>query len=218
MRRVAGLLVLVVVVLVLGVGQLVLPGIAASALRDRLAKSGHVLSVKVSAFPAIELLWHQADSVVVRMADYRSGVGHLDSLLQESRNVGTLNASVGVLRSGLLTLHGVRLTKRGSQLIGSATVLDSDLRNAIPILQSVRLLSASAGAVTLEGTGSFLGVTASVPATVEPQDGRLVVVPQTPVGGLFSVTVFAQPHLSVQGVGGTAIAGGLKVTARARLT
>ena len=72
--------------------------------------------------------------------------------------------------------------------------------------------------MTLEGTGSFLGVTASVPATVEPQDGRLVVVPQTPVGGLFSVTVFAQPHLSVQGVGGTAIAGGLKVTARARLT
>jgi hypothetical protein len=208
----------VVVVLVLGVGQLVLPGIAASVLRDRLAKSGHVLSVKVSAFPAIELLWHQADSVVVRMADYRSGVGHLDSLLQESRNVGTLNASVGVLRSGLLTLHGVRLTKRGSQLTGSATVLDSDLRNAIPVLQSVRLLSASAGAVTLEGTGSFLGVTASVPATVEPQDGRLVVVPQTPVGGLFSVTVFAQPHLSVQGVGGTAIAGGLKVTARARLT
>lgn len=218
MRRVAGLLVLVVVVLVLGVGQLVLPGIAASVLRDRLAKSGHVLSVKVSAFPAIELLWHQVDSVVVRMADYRSGVGHLDSLLQESRNVGTLNASVGVLRSGLLTLHGVRLTKRGSQLTGSATVLDSDLRNAIPVLQSVRLLSASAGAVTLEGTGSFLGVTASVPATVEPQDGRLVVVPQTPVGGLFSVTVFAQPHLSVQGVGGTAIAGGLKVTARARLT
>lgn len=216
-RRAAGLLLLVVVVLVLGVGQLVLPGIAASVLRDRLAKSGHVLSVKVSAFPAIELLWHQAGSVAVRMTDYSSGVGHLDGLLQEARDVGSLNASVGVLRSGLLTLHDVQLTKRGSQLNGSATVLDSDLRNAIPLLQSVRLLSASAGAVNLEGTGSFLGLTASVPATIEPQDGHLVVVLQTPVGGV-SVTVFAQPHLSVEGVGGTAISGGLKVTARARLT
>lgn len=218
MRRAAGLFLVAAIVLVLGVGQLVLPGIAASVLRDRLAKSGHVLSVKVSAFPAIELLWHQADSVIVRMADYQSGAGHINSLLQESRNVGSLKASVGVLRSGLLTLHDVRMTKQGSQLTGSATVLDNDLRDTIPVLQSVRLLSASAGAVTLEGTGSAFGVTATVPATVEPQDGRLVVVPQTPLGGFLSFTVFGQPHVSVEGIGGMAIPGGLKVTARARLT
>ena len=47
-----------------------LPGIAAQRLRDRLSRSGRVLEVKVEAFPAIELLWHQADRVVVRMASY----------------------------------------------------------------------------------------------------------------------------------------------------
>lgn len=209
---------LVVAVLVLGVGQLVLPGIAASVLRDRLAKSGRVLSVRVSAFPAIELLWHQADRVVVRMADYTSAAGHLDSLLQEASGVSSLSASVGVLRSGLLTVHDARLTKRAGQLTGSGTVLENDLRSAIPVLQSVRLLSATADSVTLEGTANVLGFTATVPATVEPRSGHLVVVPQTPLGGLVTVTVFAQPHVYVEGVGGSAIPGGLRVTARGRLT
>ncbi|MFZ0377875.1 MAG: hypothetical protein WAL38_08625, partial [Solirubrobacteraceae bacterium] len=58
------------VLLVLVVAQLVLPGIAADRLRDQLARSGTVISVKVSAFPAIELLWGDADSVVVRLGRY----------------------------------------------------------------------------------------------------------------------------------------------------
>jgi hypothetical protein len=210
--------VLVVAVLVFGVGQLVLPGIAASVLRGRLAKSGRVQSVRVWAFPAIELLWQQADRVVIRMADYTSGAGHLASLLQQASGVGSLSASVGVLRSGLLTLHDARLTKSGGQLNGSGTLLESDLRTAVPVLQSVRLLSASADSLTLEGTADVLGFTATVPATVEPQAGHLVVVPQTPLGGVVAITVFAQPHVDVEGVGGSAIAGGLKVTARGRVT
>lgn len=214
MRRAAGLLVLVLAVLVLGVGQLVLPGIAASVLRSRLAKSGRVLSVQVSAFPAIELLWHQADRVVVRMADYSSGAGQLNRLLQQTRGVTQLSASVGVMRSGLLTLHDVGLRKQGDQLSGSATVLQNDLRRAIPILTSVSLQSATADSITLQGTA--FGVTAT--ATVEPQDGRLVVAPQTPIGGILTITVFDQPHVAVEGVGGQAIAGGIRVTARARLT
>src|ERR1700683_3297087 len=85
------------VVLVFGVGQLVLPSIAAQQLRDRLSKNGHVLSVSVSAFPAIELLWHDADKVVVRMASYRSGTGHWNSLLDEAGDAGSLTASAAVL-------------------------------------------------------------------------------------------------------------------------
>lgn len=209
---------LVAAVLVLGVGQLVLPGIAASVLRDRLAKSGRVLSVQVSAFPAIELLWHTADRVVVRMATYRSGVAHLNTLLADSSNVDRLNASVGVFRSGLLTLHGVTLSKRGSQLTGSATVLENDLRAAVPFFQSLRLVTASSNSLTLQGTASVLGVSASVPATIEPRSGRLVVVPDVPLGAIATVTVFSNPHVAVEGVGGSQIPGGLRVTARGRLT
>lgn len=212
------LVVVLAVVLVFGVGQIVLPGIAASVLRDRLARSGRVLSVQVSAFPAVQLLWHSADSVTVRMASYQSGAGHLTSLLQESRRVGSLHASVGVLRSGLLTLHDVTLVKRGSQLVGTGTLLDSDLRRSVPFLQSVRLLSAGPRSLTLAGTASLFGVGATVPAMIEPQNGRLVVVPDVPLGGLATVSVFSEPHVSVEGVGGRAIPGGLRVTAWARLT
>ena len=81
MRRIAVLATAGVVLLVLVLAQLLLPGIAAQRLRDDLQKSGTVLEVKVSAFPAIKLLWHQADSVVVRMGSYRSGVSHLGSTL-----------------------------------------------------------------------------------------------------------------------------------------
>ncbi|MBV9535447.1 MAG: hypothetical protein JO321_08570, partial [Solirubrobacterales bacterium] len=63
--------------------QLVLPGVAAQQLRDRLARSGQVLEVKVEAFPAIELLWHQADRVVVRLGRYRATPGHLGSDLAQ---------------------------------------------------------------------------------------------------------------------------------------
>ncbi|HET9719964.1 MAG TPA: hypothetical protein VFP55_07810 [Solirubrobacteraceae bacterium] len=218
MRRAAALVVLLVAVLVLGVGQLVLPGLAASTLRDRLAGSGRVLSVNVSAFPAIELLWHSADRVVVRMASYRSPVSHLNSLLQDSRGVGTLVASVGVLRSGLLTLHDVTLTKQGSRLTGSGTLLESDLQASVPFLRSVRLVSATSDSVTVAGTASALGVSATVPATIRPEQGRLVVVPDLPLGGFATVTVFSEPHVSVDGVGGRPIPGGIEMTARARFT
>ncbi len=217
MRRIAGFGTLILVVLVLGVGQLVLPGIAASVLRDRLSRSGHVLSVQVSAFPAIELLWHAADRVVVRMSDYHSAPSRLNSLLEQTSNVGSLRAWVGIFHAGLLTLHDATLIKRGGQLQGSGTLLENDLRAAVPFLQSLRLISATADAVSLAGTASLFGVSATVPATVEPQGGRLVVVPDVPFGGVATVTVFSDPHLWVEGVSGRAIAGGLTVSARARL-
>ena len=65
------------VLLVLVIAQLILPGIATQDLRDRLAKSGRVLQVEIHAFPAIELLWNDADRVVVRMDTYTSVPGHL---------------------------------------------------------------------------------------------------------------------------------------------
>ena len=64
MRRLAALAAGVTVILALAVAQLVLPGIAAQRLRDRLAQLGTGAGRQVHAFPAVELLWHQADKVV----------------------------------------------------------------------------------------------------------------------------------------------------------
>lgn len=215
MRRLAALaIVLAVIVLLLLVSQLVLPGIAAQRLRDRLSKSGQVLDVQVSAFPAIELLWHQADRVVVRLKSYRSNPGPLSNLLDQTADTGSLDASASLLDTGLVTLHDATLRKRGNGLTGSATVTAADLRSALGgAIQDVQPVASGGGQLTLQGT--VLGVTAD--ATLRAQNGQLVVQPDVPILNLVTLTVFSDPHIEVQGVGAADAPGGFSLSASARL-
>lgn len=206
-----------VVILVLVVAQLVLPAIATDRLRDRLSKSGNVISVEVQAFPAIKLLWNHADRIVVRMGRYQSGAGALGDLLSQTSEVGSVDASAQEFNSGLLTVRDAALRKRGNQLVGTALVTESDLRRAIPILQSVVPVESSDGRLTLRGTASLFGVTATVDATVSASDGNLIVAPDVPFGGFATLTVFSSPHLEVQSVAATAATDGFRVTATGRL-
>jgi hypothetical protein len=206
-----------VVVLLLVVAQLVLPGVAAQRIRDRLQKSGTVLSVEVHAFPAIELLWHRADSVVIRLGRYRSSPGSIGSQIGETADVGKLDAVASEVDTGLLTLRDATLRKRGDQLTASALVTETDLRAAVPFLQSVTPVASSTGRLILRGTASVLGVTARVDATVAAQDGKLVVAPNLPLGGLATVTVFSSPSVHVDAVAARATPAGLAVSATARV-
>ena len=217
MRRIIAIATAGVVILVLVVGQLVLPEIAADRLRDRLSKSGNVISVEVHAFPAIKLLWQHADRVVVRMGSYSSGTGSLAGLLSETSHVGSVDASADALRVGLLTVRNAALRKRGNQLVGTAQVTEADLRRSIPILQSVVPVGSSDGRLTLRGTASLFGVSATVDATVSASDGKLVVAPDVPFGGFATVTVFSDPRVEVQSVAATSAPGGFRVTATGRL-
>jgi hypothetical protein len=217
MRRLGALGVAALVVLLLVIAQLVLPGIAAQRLRDRLARSGRVLEVQVSAFPAIELLWHHADSVVVRMAGYRAAPTNLSGTLDQAGNVGSLRASAQTFQDGRLTLHDASLVKQGNRLAGSATVNESDLRTAVPFLTSVTPVASSAGRLTLRGTATLLGLSATVDATVSAQDGKLVVAPDVPFGGLATVIVFSDPRIKVQGVSASPAPGGFAVRGTAAL-
>lgn len=217
MRRLAALGAGLVIVVVLVIAQLVLPGIAAQRIRDRLQGSGQVLSVDVSAFPAIELLWHHADTVTVRLGRYRSNPDRLSSLLDQSGGVGTVTASASELQTGLLTLQNAVLHKHGDQLTGAARVSEADIRTALPVLRSVTPVASGDGKLTVRGTATLFGVSATVDATVETQDGKLVVVPDVPFGALATVTVFSDPRVQVQSVGATATAGGFIVHATARL-
>jgi hypothetical protein len=216
-RRLAALGVLVVLILVLGVAQLVLPGIAAQRLRDRLARSGRVLSVQVDAFPALELLWHQADRVVVRLQRYRSSPQGLATLLNQAGDVGSLSASAAELDTGLLTLRDASLTKHGNQLTGSAQVTEADLRTALPVLDSVTPVASSDGTLTLQGTASLLGVAATVQATVSQQNGDLVVTPDVPFGGLATIRVFSDPRLAVESISAARTPAGFRVSATGSL-
>lgn len=202
-----------VIVVLLVIAQLVLPGIAAQRLRDSLSKSGRVLEVKVSAFPAIELLWHQADSVVVRLDRYRTTPGHLGSKLGEAADTGTLDASVQELDTGLLTLRNGQLKKRGDELTGSATLTETNLRSAVPFVHDVTPVASGNGQLTLRGTA--LGVTAD--ATLHAVDGKLVISPDVPLLSALSVTVFSNPRLYVQGVAARTVPGGFVLSGHARL-
>lgn len=205
------------VVVVLGVAQLVLPGIAEQRIRDRLAVSGQVYEVRVSAFPAIELLWHQADSVTVRLGEYRSSPAGLAGLLSDAGDVSTVHASATQLDTGLLTLHDATLVKHGDQLSGAAVVTERAIRSALPILQSVTPVASGDGTLTVRGTASLFGISASVDATVGARDGALVVEPDVPLGGLATITVFSNPHVEVQSIGATTTDAGFAVHATARL-
>lgn len=218
MRRIAALAsAAILVVVLLAVAQLVLPGLAANRIRSQLAKSGRVLSVSVSAFPAIELLWHHADAVHVRMASYHSGTSHLSSLLDEASDVGSLDVSTGVLTDGLLTIHDATLHKHGQILSGSALVEEADLRGVVPFLQSVTPVASSSGQLVLQGTASFLGLSASAGVVVRAAGGNLIASPDVPLGGILTLTLFSDRHLAVTAVTARNAPGGFTVSATGTL-
>jgi hypothetical protein len=216
MRRLAflGGSVVLIALVVLVIPQLVLPGIAAGQLRDRLSRSGSVLKVEVDAFPAIELLWHQADRVVVRMASYTSSSAKLSSTLGQVTGAGTLDASANRLVAGLLTLRDARLEKRGNRLTASATVTEADLRASFPVLDGVQPVASSGGELTLQGTATAFGVTATADATVRPQGGALVVSPDVPFGALATITLFSNPAIAVEGVAAAPSPAGFTLSAQ----
>jgi hypothetical protein len=214
-RRIAVLTAAGIVLLVLVVAQLLLPGIAAQELRDDLQQSGTVLEVKVSSFPAIKLLWHKADSVVVRMGHYRSASSHLGDTLGRAADSDKLDASVQELFVGPVTLRNATLRKQGSALTGSATVTEANLRSAVFFLDNVEPITSGNGRLTLRGTASFLGLRATVDATVSAKDGALVVAPNVPLGGIAAITLFDNPNVQVTSVSATNVPGGFRVSASA---
>jgi hypothetical protein len=216
-RRLIALALAGIVLVVLVGAQLVLPGIAAQELRTDLEQSGTVLEVKVSAFPAIKLLWHKADKVVVRMGRYRSGTSHLGDTLGRAADAGSLDASAQELDVGPLTLRGATLRKRGSELTGSATVTEADLRSVVFFLDNVEPVASANGRLTLRGTASFLGLHATVDATLAAQDGALVVAPDVPFGGIATISLFDEPHVDVQSVSATTLPGGFRITAEGKV-
>jgi hypothetical protein len=205
------------IVVLLIVAQLVLPGIAEQQLRDRLSKSGTVEAVQISAFPAIKLLWDDADHVTVRMRTYHSDTTQLGSLLGQAGGVGDVDASADTFTAGLLTLHDAVLSKRGDQVSASGSVTEADLRAAIPVLQSVVPVASGDGSLTLRGTATVLGVSASVNATASAQDGAIVITPDVPFGGLATITAFSNPAVEVQTISASPTPDGFRVSATGRI-
>ncbi len=204
-------------IVVFGVGQLVLPPLAAHIVRDRLARDGRVLSVSVSAFPAIELVFGQADTVKVRMATYRASESEIASRIGQAADVSNLSVTINRVTSGLLTVDSVRVTKHGGRLTGTGVITEAVLRSAVPFLSSVTPVGSSHGELTLRGTANvpFLGAV-SADATVGASDGK-VVVSGVGLFSAFRLTVFANPKIDVESLSGGTAPHGIALSATWRL-
>lgn len=193
-----------VIALAFVLAQVFLPGIAASSITSRLGKYGRVQSVSVSAWPALKLLWGSADSVTVRALDLRLTPPQSAKLVWEGRRVNSLDMTAARAREGPLQLSEVSLRKRGDHLTAQGVASEADVRAALPGL-SIELLGSEGGSVSVSVSGGLFGLQASVNAVAGPVGGALVA---HPLGLLFEglrMTLFADPHVYVEGVGATAV-------------
>jgi hypothetical protein len=200
------------VVALLGLAQLLLPGIAAQRVRSQLGRYGAVRSVSVSAFPAIELLWGHAQSATVRAGALSIGVSQASQLLWQGRGVERFDLRAASMALGPLTMHDVSFQKRGAALYTQGTLSEAALRSALPGSTSVQPLESTPSGVEVRVSGSLFGVGGSVDVLLSAQEGKLLAQPQgIPFGGLIKVTLLSDPHVYVQSfeLTGSPTAGGV---------
>lgn len=189
------------VVLVLALAQLLLPRLAASRIASRVGRYGKVESVSVSAWPAVELLWGHAGSVDVRARSLSLTPAQAAALLWEARGTGKVDASAETVQLESLHLRGAHLEKRGSALRAQAAMSEADVKAALPSGFAVQLLRSEGGEVEVQATGGLFGVGASVNAVALASDGKLVAHPVGFLVEALQLTLFADPHVYVEGVG-----------------
>lgn len=188
------------IVLVLGLAQLLLPRIAASRISSRVGRYGSVQSVHVSAWPALKLLWGDADSVKVRASALSASPAQSSKLLWEARGVNQLELTASSARVGPLRLSEVALHKQGPALRAEGLVSEADAKAALPDGFAVQLLGSEHGEVEVRAGGALFGIGASVDAAASASDGKLVVRPRGLLIEALTLTLFANPHVYVLGV------------------
>lgn len=199
-------------VVLLGLAQIFLPKLAASKISARVGKYGEVQSVQVSAWPAVKLLWGDADSVKVTATRLSLSPAQTGKLLEEARGVDHLDVTARSAREGPLSVSDVALRKRGRQLHAQASVDTSAVAAALPEGFGVQLLSSEEGHVEVRASGGLFGFGATVEAVAQASDGKLVVHPRGLLIEGFKLTLFSDRNVYIEGVGARAIEDGSGAT------
>jgi hypothetical protein len=174
-----GVVVAAIVVVVLA--QLLLPGIAAEKVREKIGRYGTVKSVTVKAWPAVKLVWGEADEVQVRAGRLKLSKAQTVALVKEAKGVNRLDTSAESVEEGALRLTSTKLEKHGSALRVAGEVSEADVKRALPAGIEVALLKSEGGAV-------------------EAEDGKLVAQPTALLLSGLKLTVFQSPSVYVEGV------------------
>jgi DUF2993 family protein len=188
------------VLVVLGLAQVFLPKLAASKISSRVGKYGTVEHVHVSAWPAIKLLWGDADSVEVRASRLRVTPSQTAKLLAEAHGISDLDLSSLSAKEGSLALSDVSLHKNARALSAHAFVSQADVRAALPEGFGIELLRSSEGEVEVRASGGLFGVGASVNAVAQASDGKLVVHPRGLLIEALKLTLFSDPRVYIERV------------------
>jgi hypothetical protein len=192
------------ILLVLVLAQLLLPGIAAKRITTRLSRYGSVQSVSVKAFPALKLLWHDADSVTVKARSLKLTPAQTASLLWEGRGLNHIDLTASRMTEGPLQLRDVSVHKRAKSLTGQAQSSATDANSALPGGFGLQLVGSEGGEVKVRASGGLFGVGGSVDAVVLASDGKLVAHPVGFPLDALTLTLFSEPHVYVVRVGATA--------------
>jgi LmeA-like phospholipid-binding len=193
--------ILAVMLALLALAQLLLPSLAASRIRSRVSRYGKVQSVSVSAWPAVELLWGDADAVHVRVHDLSITPAQASALLWEARGASRMDVHAQSVDLDSLRLTDATLTKRGSSLSASALASEAGVKAALPAGFGVRLLRSEGGEVEVQATGGLFGLSASIDALAGAVEGKLVAHPLGFLVEALQLTLFSNAHVYVEGIG-----------------
>ena len=196
----------IVLLLALAIAQLVLPAIASSRISSRIGRYGKVASVTVKAFPAIELLWGDADSVNVVADELAMTPEQTAALIGEASGTDRLDVRVASFKEGPLRLTSARLQKRGDRLRAAATMSRAAVGEALPAGVGLKLTGSGGGEVHVRVSGGLFGVGASVDAVALAEDGKLVARPAGLLLSAVRLTLFSDPRIDIEGVGATTTA------------
>ena len=141
-----------------------------AAISSRLGKYGDVQSVHVSAFPAIELLWGDADSVTVHARSAQREPGADGQAAARSARPRRIDLTADPAREGPLPLHDVRAeqARREAPRAGERRARPTSRRRCRRASR-VQLLGSSGGEVEVRASGGLFGVGASVDAVAEAE-------------------------------------------------
>ncbi|MDE3070343.1 MAG: hypothetical protein KGJ43_06410 [Acidobacteriota bacterium] len=221
--------VLLLAAIVLGVGQLVLPGVAAESVREELEHystvPGGVRDVSVSATPAIELAWHHAERIDAEAQALLISPQQLAALARKLSGVSEARLVVGSLAlrfpslgGGQVTLQNATLAKHGGSLTIGGTVSPAGVGLTLPLGLRAQGLESVAGVPVVAVSGEAFGVGVTAHATITAAEGALVVEPSgVPFAGLARVTLLSDPSIDVERVSASPQGDGVLLSVQATM-
>jgi hypothetical protein len=197
----------VAIVVLAVLSQVLAPRIAARVVRGKVEKYGSVKSVQVKAWPAIELAWKHADEVMVSAGRLKLGPEQAVGLLREAKGTERMRVSAESVEMDGLRLTDASLEKHGNELRAEAVVSEEDVKRALPEGLEVALVKSENGTVEVRASGGLFGVSASVNAVAQAEDGKLVARPTGLLLSALKLTLFESPSVYVEGVQARALEG-----------